>query len=48
MSVIENIKQQILSLDGGTFQCMCDAILSKAGYGTVMSLGTQAGTICLQ
>ncbi len=44
MSVIENIKQQILSLDGGTFQCMCDAILSKAGYGTVMSLGTQAGT----
>ena len=44
MSVIETIKQRILELDAGPFQNMCNAFLSKEGYGTMMSLGSQAGT----
>ena len=44
MSVIETIKQRILELDAGPFQNMCNAFLSKEGYGTMISLGSQAGT----
>ena len=33
MSVIETIKQRILELDAGPFQNMCNAFLSKEGYG---------------
>ena len=44
MSLIESIKQQILMLEQGTFQNMCNALLAKEGYGTIMSLGSQAGT----
>lgn len=44
MSVIETIKQRILKLEQGTFQNMCNAFLAKEGYGTIMSLGSQAGT----
>ena len=44
MSLIETIKQQILMLEQGTFQNMCNAILSKEGYGNIMALGSHAGT----
>lgn len=44
MSIIESIKQNILTLEQGAFQNMCNAFLSKEGYGVIMSLGSQAGT----
>ena len=44
MAVINDIKQRILQLDAGSFQSMCDRYLSRMGYPSIVSLGTQAGT----
>ncbi len=44
MSLVETIKQQILMMEQGIFQNMCNALLAKEGYGIIMSLGSQAGT----
>jgi len=44
MATIENIKQQINTLDAGSFQSLCDAYLSKIGYPNIVSLGTEPGT----
>ena len=44
MSKIESIKQEILQLDAGSFQNICDTYLSKRGYPNIVSLGGEAGT----
>jgi len=44
MSRLNDIKQKILQLDGGTFQNLCDIYLCKLGYENVMSLGMKSGT----
>jgi hypothetical protein len=44
MAIINTIKQKILQLDAGTFQNLCDQILSKNGYPNIVSLGSQSGT----
>lgn len=44
VELINTIKQKILQQDAGSFQIMCDAILTKEGYANILSLGTQAGT----
>lgn len=44
MSKLESIKQEILQLDAGSFQNLCDIYLSKSGYPNIVSLGGEAGT----
>ncbi|WP_407306364.1 hypothetical protein [Desulfosporosinus sp. SB140] len=44
MSRLTDIKQKILQLDGGPFQELCDAYLSKRGYKGILSLGMKSGT----
>lgn len=44
MAIINNIKQKIRILDQGSFQNLCDQILSNMGYDNLVSLGSQAGT----
>jgi len=44
MSKLTDIRQKILQLDGGAFQELCDAYLSKSGYENILSLGTKSGT----
>jgi hypothetical protein len=44
MSKLTDIKQKILQLDGGAFQELCDAYLSKLGYTGILSLGMKSGT----
>lgn len=38
------IKQKILTLDGGTFQNLCNDYLSRIGYKDIVALGSEAGT----
>lgn len=45
MSKLSDIKQKILQLDGGSFQELCDAYLSKLGYTQILSLGMKSGTM---
>lgn len=45
MSKLTDIKQKILQLDGGPFQELCDAYLSKLGYKEILSLGMKSGTM---
>jgi len=45
MSKLTDIKQKILQLDGGPFQALCDAYLSKLGYTDILSLGMKSGTM---
>lgn len=44
MVKIENIKQNIIQLDAGSFQNLCDSYLYKVGYPNIVSLGGKAGT----
>jgi hypothetical protein len=44
MSKLTDIKQKISQLDGGAFQELCDAYLSKLGYTGIVALGMKAGT----
>ena len=44
MAIINNIKQKIRILDQGSFQNLCDQIMSNMGYDNLVSLGSQAGT----
>lgn len=44
MATITKIKEEILKLDAGSFQILCDDYLFKKGYHNIVALGTQAGT----
>ena len=44
MAIINTIKQKIIELDQGSFQNLCDQILSKEGYPNIVSLGSHTGT----
>ena len=44
MSIITIIKQNIKMMNQGSFQNLCDHILSNMGYDNLVSLGSQAGT----
>jgi len=44
MSKLTDIKQKINQLDGGKFQVLCDAYLSKQGYKNIFPLGMKSGT----
>ena len=44
MSTLTLIKDKIMQLDGGHFQELCDAYLTRLGYKNMHSLGTKAGT----
>lgn len=44
MSKLTDIKQKISQMDGGRFQELCDAYLSKLGYRNIFSLGMSPGT----
>lgn len=44
MAIINEIKQRILQLDQGSFQNLCDQILSKEGYLNIVGYGSCAGT----
>ncbi|MDQ0340522.1 hypothetical protein J2S00_003346 [Caldalkalibacillus uzonensis] len=44
MSNLTDIKQKILQLEGGAFQELCDAYLSKIGYDNILALGMKPGT----
>ena len=44
MSKLTDIKQRISQMDGGEFQELCDAYLSKLGYKNIHSLGMKSGT----
>ena len=44
MSKLTDIKQKISQMDGGEFQELCDAYLSKHGYRNIHSLGMKSGT----
>ena len=44
MAIINIIKQRIRMLEAGSFQNLCDHILSNMGYDNLVSLGSQAGT----
>ena len=44
MSKLTDIKQKIIQLDGGEFQELCDAYLSKLGYRNIRSLGMKPDT----
>ena len=44
MAIINTIKQKILQLDQGSFQNLCDQILSKEGYPNIVCLGSCTGT----
>lgn len=44
MPRMETIKQKLKEMEPGAFQNMCNAILSKEGYGPIVAYGSQAGT----
>ena len=44
MAIITTIKNSIRMMNQGSFQNLCDHILSKMGYNNLVSLGSQAGT----
>lgn len=44
MSVINTIEQKIRQMDGGEFQKLCNAYLSKCGYGKPHAFGSMAGS----
>jgi hypothetical protein len=44
MASVNTIQQRILEMDGGEFQKLCDAYLSKIGFGKPNSTGGVAGT----
>lgn len=44
MALIETIKQRLKMMEPGTFQNMCNALLSKERPGTIVAYGSQAGT----
>lgn len=44
MALLTDIKYKIDKLDGGTFQALCDAYLSKKGYKNIVTLGMKSGT----
>ena len=43
MTTINTIEQRILAMSGGEFQKLCDAYLSKIGYGNPNSFGSVSG-----
>ena len=43
MTTINTIEQRILAMGGGEFQKLCDAYLSKTGYGNPNSFGSVSG-----
>ena len=45
MSKLTDIKQKILQLEGGAFQELCDAYLSKLEYTNILPLGMKSGTL---
>jgi len=44
MSIINTIEQKIRQMDGGEFQKLCNAYLSKCGYGKPHAFGSMAGS----
>lgn len=44
MSYIIDIKNEILKLDGGSFQNLCDEYLNECGYKNIVALGSKSGT----
>ena len=45
MSKLTDIKSKINVLEGGAFQELCDALLSRKGYEGILAYGMQAGTM---
>lgn len=45
MSKLTDIKSRISVLEGGAFQELCDALLSRKGYDCIHAYGMQAGTM---
>ncbi len=45
MSKLTDIKKRITELEGGAFQELCDALLSRCGYEGIHAYGMQAGTM---
>ena len=44
MSYLVDIKSEILKLDPGSFQNLCDAYLMECGYKNIVGLGSKPGT----
>lgn len=45
MSTLTDIKKRICELEGGGFQELCDALLSRSGYEGIHAYGMQSGTM---
>lgn len=45
MSILTDIKKRICELEGGAFQELCDALLSRNGYEGIHAYGMQSGTM---
>ncbi|GAB6108268.1 TniB family NTP-binding protein [Fusibacter bizertensis] len=45
MSTLTDIKRRIIELEGGAFQELCDALLSRSGYEGIHAFGMQSGTM---
>ena len=45
MSTLTDIKRKICELEGGAFQELCDALLSRRGYEGIHAYGMQSGTM---
>lgn len=45
MSTLTDIKRKICELEGGAFQDLCDALLSRSGYEGIHAYGMHSGTM---